>query len=214
MNPMPDIPISDTPPIASNEQRHQQRMQRKKIVVDTAIATAQQQRGVLIINTGNGKGKSSAAFGMLARALGHNMRVAVVQFSKGRGNATGEELFFRRFDNVAFHVMGEGFTWETQDKNRDKQAANHAWQQAKVYLTDAHYDMVLLDELNIVLKHHYLDIQDVIQTLQQRPGMQHVVITGRAARQELIDIADTVSDLREVKHAFKAGVKAQKGVEL
>ena len=193
--------------------RHRQRMQRKKEVVDAGIARATEERGIIVVHTGNGKGKSSAAFGMVARALGHNLRVAVIQFSKA-SNSTGEELFFRRLPELAYHVMGEGFTWETQDRERDRQAAAAAWDKACEYLADPAYDLIVLDELNIVLKHKYLSIESVIESLQQRPAMQHVIITGRAARPELIDIADTVTDMHEVKHAYKAGVRAQKGIEL
>jgi len=195
------------------DQRHQQRMQHKKAVVDAGIAKATEERGIILVHTGNGKGKSSAAFGMVARALGHEMRVAVIQFGKGK-NATGEELFFRKILQNDYHVMGEGFTWETQDRQRDIQAAEAAWQKACEYLADADYDLVVLDELNITLKHKYLALDKVLATLQQRPHMQHVIITGRAAQPELIEIADTVTDMQNTKHAYKAGVCAQKGIEL
>jgi len=195
------------------EERHRQRMQRKKTVVDAGIARADEERGVLIVHTGNGKGKSSSAFGMVARALGHGMRVAVVQFIKGSGT-TGEEVFYRRFPEVEYHVMGEGFTWETQDKERDIRTAEAAWQQACRFLTDEAFDLVVLDELNIALKLRYLSVEDVIEQLQQRPEMQHVVITGRGALAALVEVADTVTEMKEIKHAYKAGIKAQKGVEL
>ncbi|MDX1812444.1 MAG: cob(I)yrinic acid a,c-diamide adenosyltransferase [Gammaproteobacteria bacterium] len=194
-------------------ERHQNRMQRKKEIVDKKIAEADKEQGVLIINTGNGKGKSSAAFGMLARALGHNMKAGVVQFIKG-SFSTGEEAFFRRFPEVDYHVMGEGFTWETQDRDRDIKAAMAAWEKAKEMLNNEAYHLVILDELNIALKYKYIPIEDVIETLQNRPAMQHVVVTGRAAPKELIEIADTVTDMTLVKHAFQNGIKAQKGVEL
>ncbi|MDH5484434.1 MAG: cob(I)yrinic acid a,c-diamide adenosyltransferase, partial [Gammaproteobacteria bacterium] len=170
-------------------------------------------RGVLLIHTGNGKGKSSAAFGMVARALGHDMKVGIIQFIKG-AFSTGEEAFFRRFPEVSYHVMGEGFTWETQDHEQDKQSAQAAWALAKKMLNDDGYQLIVLDELNIALKNNLLSIDEVINDLQRRPMMQHVAITGRAAKQELIDIADTVTEMKMVKHAFKAGVKAQKGIEL
>lgn len=194
-------------------ERHQQRMQRKKQVVDEKIAQATEDRGVLLIHTGNGKGKSSAAFGMVARALGHDMKVGIIQFIKG-AFSTGEEAFFRRFPEVSYHVMGEGFTWETQDHEQDKQSAQAAWALAKKMLNDDGYQLIVLDELNIALKNNLLSIDEVINDLQRRPMMQHVAITGRAAKQELIDIADTVTEMKMVKHAFKAGVKAQKGIEL
>jgi len=195
------------------DERHRDRMQRKKAVVDEKIKQAQRDQGVLIINTGNGKGKSSSGFGMVARALGHDMKVGIVQFIKG-SFSTGEEGFFRRFPEVDYHVMGEGFTWETQDRERDIQAAQAAWDKAKQMLRNPDYQLVLLDEMNIALKYQYIDINDVIETLQNRPEMQHVIITGRAAKPELIEIADTVTEMREVKHAFKSGIKAQKGLEL
>jgi len=195
------------------DERHQQRMQRKKAVVDAGIAKATEERGVLIVHTGNGKGKSSAAFGMVARALGHEMRVAVIQFGKGK-TATGEELFFRKILDADYHVMGEGFTWETQDRARDIRAAEAAWHKACEYLTNSDYNLIVLDELNIILKHKYLTLDNVLTTLQQRPHMQHVIITGRAAQAELIELADTVTDMQNTKHAYKAGVRAQKGIEL
>jgi len=197
----------------STDERHNDRMQRKKAVVDEKIKQAQREQGVIVINTGNGKGKSSSGFGMLARALGHGMKVGIVQFIKG-AMSTGEESFFRRFPEVGYHVMGEGFTWETQDRQRDIEAANVAWQKVKTMLNDPAYDLILLDELNIVLKYKYIDINEVIHDLQNRPAMQHIIITGRAARPELIEIADTVTEMREIKHAFKVGIKAQKGIEL
>jgi cob(I)alamin adenosyltransferase len=197
----------------SKEQTHQKRMQRKKEVVDAGIARASEERGVLVVNTGNGKGKSSAAFGMVARALGHGMRVGVVQFIKG-GCATGEEVFYLRFPEVEYHVMGEGFTWETQDRQRDIEKAQEGWQQALRFLTDEKVDLVVLDELNIVLKEHYLPLADILAALKARPKQQHVAITGRGAPQELIDLADTVTEMRAIKHAYQAGIKAQKGVEL
>ena len=196
----------------TQNQRHKQRMQRKKAVVDAGIAKATEQRGIVIVNTGNGKGKSSAAFGLVARALGHGQRVGVVQFIKGK-SATGEENFFRRFPEVSYHVMGEGFTWETQDRERDTEKARTAWARAEELLADESIALVVLDELNIALKYNYLDVEQVIEVLKGRPPMQHVVITGRAARDELIDYADTVTEMGNVKHAYKAGVAAQAGIE-
>ncbi|HEX4890141.1 MAG TPA: cob(I)yrinic acid a,c-diamide adenosyltransferase [Alphaproteobacteria bacterium] len=192
---------------------HTEKMQRRKALVDARIAKATQERGVLSVNTGNGKGKSSAAFGMLARALGHNMHVGVVQFIKG-AFSTGEEAFFRRFPEISYHVMGEGFTWETQDRTRDVQAARAAWEKACAMLEDPSFELVILDELNIVLKYEYLSVEEVLEKLLARPPMQHVVVTGRHAPQALMDIADTVTNMQAVKHAFEAGVRAQKGVEL
>ena len=192
--------------------RHAARMQRKKAVVDEKIAAAQIERGVLLVNTGNGKGKSSAAFGVLARALGHGMQVGVVQFIKGRSD-TGEEAFFRRQPGVAWHVMGEGFTWDTQDRTRDVAAAEAAWGAARRLLADPAIGLVVLDELNIALKYRYLEVEQVLADLAARPPHQHVIVTGRAAPPELVAAADTVTDMSPVKHAFAAGVKAMPGVE-
>ena len=195
------------------DQRYKARMERKKAVVDQAIARADRDQGVLLVLTGNGKGKSSSAFGMLARALGHGMQVGVVQFIKG-SFSTGEEAFFRRFPEVRYHVMGEGFTWETQDRERDVQAAAAAWDKARELLADPAVSLVVLDELNIALKYQYVDLDELLLALRKRPEMQHVVITGRGAPQALIDAADTVTEMQVVKHAFKDGIRAQKGVEL
>lgn len=194
-------------------ERHRVRMQRKKELIDQKIASAKTDAGVLLINTGNGKGKSSSAFGMAIRALGHGMKVGVVQFIKG-AQSTGEEMFLQRFpDEVSFHAMGEGFTWETQSRERDIAAAQRAWERARVFLSDPAIGFVVLDELNIALKYRYLDIEQVIADLKARPAMQHVVVTGRAAPPELIAAADTVTEMQPVKHAFAAGIAAQAGVE-
>ncbi len=195
------------------DERHKARMERKKAVVDQAIARADRDQGVLLVLTGNGKGKSSSAFGMLARALGHGMQVGVVQFIKG-SFSTGEEAFFRRFPEVRYHVMGEGFTWETQDRERDVQAAAAAWDKARELLADPEVSLVVLDELNIALKYQYVDLDELLDALRNRPAMQHVVVTGRGAPQKLIEAADTVTEMQVVKHAFKDGIRAQKGVEL
>jgi cob(I)alamin adenosyltransferase len=194
-------------------ERHRHRMRRQKELVDARVAKADEDRGVLVVNTGNGKGKSSSAFGMIARALGHGMRVAVVQFIKG-SFATGEEAFFRRFPEVEYHVMGEGFTWDTQDRERDMRAADAAWAKARGFLADPDFDLVVLDELNIALKLGYLPLDEVLSALLGRPPRQHAVVTGRGAPPELIEIADTVTEMRPIKHAFDAGVRAQKGIEL
>jgi len=206
--------MSDTPESSSAQERHRERMQRKKELVDRKIARATIERGVLVVNTGNGKGKSSSGFGMLARSLGHGFRCGVVQFIKG-SFSTGEEAFFRRFpDELDYHVMGEGYTWETQDKARDIQAAQAAWQVAANMLADTSLDFVLLDELNIALVKGYIDVAVVCDALRARPPQQHVVITGRGAPDALVELADTVTEMRLVKHAFQAGIKAQKGIEL
>jgi cob(I)alamin adenosyltransferase len=194
-------------------ERHRIRMERKKAIIDQKIAAAQKDIGIIIVNTGNGKGKSSSGFGMVIRAMGHGMKVAVVQFIKG-AMSTGEEKFLRRFpDEVSFHAMGEGYTWETQDRERDILKAQQAWVLAKGFLSDPSIGLVLFDELNIALKYKYLDVDTVIADLLDRPDMQHVVITGRGAPEELIAIADTVTEMAVVKHAFKAGIAAQAGTE-
>jgi len=203
----------DQPDESERNEAHRLRMARKKAVVDEKIAQANQERGVIVVATGNGKGKSTSGFGMAARALGHGMQVGIVQFIKG-SFSTGEEAFFRRFPEVRYHVMGEGYTWETQDRDRDIEKARAAWDKAAAMLRDASINLVFLDELNIVLKLGYLPISQVIDILQQRPPMQHVVITGRGAPPELVEVADTVTEMRPIKHAFDAGVRAQKGVEL
>jgi cob(I)alamin adenosyltransferase len=198
---------------SARDDRHKARMQRKKAVIDEKIAEAQDEYGLLLVHTGNGKGKSSSAFGMVARALGHGIKVGVVQFIKGAAS-TGEESFFRRFpDEVRYHVMGEGFTWETQDRQRDIAKAKEAWNVAAQLLADPDIGLVVLDELNIALKYGYLELDPILADIESRPLLQHVVVTGRGAPPCLIEAADTVTEMSLVKHAFKAGVKAQKGIE-
>ncbi|MGH8254886.1 MAG: cob(I)yrinic acid a,c-diamide adenosyltransferase [Steroidobacteraceae bacterium] len=208
-NPEGTVPTSPEVPAS----RHRERMQRRKAVVDARIAAASERRGVLLVLTGNGKGKSSSAFGMVARALGHEMQVGVVQFIKGK-YLTGEATFFRRFPQVRFHAMGEGFTWETQDRERDVRAAAAAWGVSAAMLRDPALALVVLDELNIALRYRYVELDTVLDALCDRPHMQHVVITGRGAPAELIEVADTVTNMCIVKHAFDAGIGAQQGVEL
>jgi cob(I)alamin adenosyltransferase len=198
---------------AAKEERHQNRMQRKKEVVDAAIARADTLRGIVVVLTGNGKGKSSSAFGMVARALGHGQKVGVVQFIKG-AFSTGEEAFFRTLPGVNYHVMGEGFTWETQDRKRDVQAAMAAFDVARGLMSDPSIQMVVLDEFNIALKYGYVPLEAVIEAAQARPAHQNLIITGRGAPAELIELADTVTEMGDVKHAFRAGIKAQHGIEL
>ena len=195
------------------ESRHRARMQRKKSVIDARIAEADQDRGLLLVLTGNGKGKSSSAFGMVARALGHDMKVGVSQFIKGRSD-TGEEAFFRRQADVVWHVLGEGFTWNTQDLARDTETAQRGWAVTREMLRDDSLGLVVLDELTYPLKYGWLDMETVLADLAARPPMQHVVITGRGAPEALIEAADTVSELGDVKHAYRAGVRAQHGVDL
>ncbi len=177
------------------------------------MATRTIERGLLIVLTGDGKGKSSSAFGMVARALGWDMRVGVVQFIKGKWQ-TGEKRFFRRFpDLVTFEVMGEGFSWDVQDRQRDIAAAESAWQRSRDMIQDPAYDFVLLDELNIALRNGYLSVDDVVAFLRERPLDKHVCVTGRDAPAALIEIAELVTEMTIVKHPFQAGFKAQRGVE-
>jgi len=193
--------------------KHAEKMRRKKEARDKIIATKTIEKGLLIVHTGKGKGKSTAAFGLVFRALGNGMRVAVVQFVKGRWQ-TGERAALEKFgDQVTIHTMGEGFTWETQDRVRDIAAARAAWEKAKALIADDQHQMVVLDELNIVLRYDYLDIAEVVAALKARPAMKHVVATGRNAKEELIEAADLVTEMEQVKHPFRAGVKAQKGIE-
>ncbi len=199
-------------PNEDQAQRYRARMQRKKAVVDTAIARADKSKGLLLVLTGNGKGKSSSAFGMVARALGHGMRVGVAQFIKGRSD-TGEEAFFKQQENVVWHVLGEGFTWDTQDLARDMETARRGWTIVQAMLRDPSIDLLVLDELTYPVKFGWLDIADVLSDLQSRPSMQHVVITGRAAPDALCQAADTVTEMRDVKHAFQAGIQAQTGID-
>jgi len=193
--------------------RHATRMAKKKAVIDANIAKADQEKGLLLVLTGNGKGKSSSAFGMVARALGHGMKVGVAQFIKARTD-TGEEAFFSKQPGVEWHVLGEGFTWDTQNLERDIATAKQGWAIAQKMLADPGIGLVVLDELTYLLKYGWLDVARVINDIAARPTMQHVVVTGRAAPQALLDAADTVSEIADVKHAYRAGIKAQAGVDL
>ena len=195
-------------------ERHKKRMQRHKDVIDEKIKQADQDKGLLLCITGNGKGKSSSGFGMVARALGHGMKVGVVQFIKG-AFSTGEERFFRRFpEEVSYHVVGDGFTWETQNLEQDMASAEKGWAICQQLLADPEIDVVLFDELNIVLKMKYLDAEKVLADIADRPMMKHVIITGRGAPEAVLEASDTVSRIEDVKHAFRAGIRAQKGIEL
>jgi cob(I)alamin adenosyltransferase len=193
--------------------RHAEKMRKKKLARDKILATKTIEKGLLIVHTGKGKGKSTAAFGMVFRALGNGMRVGVVQFVKGKW-ATGERKALERFgDQLELATMGEGFTWETQDRTRDVAAASAALEKARAMIADPKLDMVLLDELNIVLRYDYLPLEEVLSALQSRPAMKHVIVTGRNAPEALIEIADLVTEMEMVKHPFRSGVKAQKGIE-
>ncbi len=188
-------------------------MAHKKAVIDASIAKANQDKGLLLVLTGNGKGKSSSAFGMVARTLGYGLKAGVVQFLKSRHD-TGEEKFLGQQPDVQWLVMGDGFTWDTQNRDADISSAQRAWKVAQGFLSDTSLHLVVLDELTYLLNYGYLDAQQVCADLAARPAMQHVVITGRAAPQSLLDMADTVSEIRDVKHAFRAGVRAQPGIDL
>ncbi len=195
--------------------RHAMKMAKKKAARDKIMATKTDKKGLIIVHTGKGKGKSSAAFGMIFRCIAHDMKCAVVQFIKG-GMSTGErDLILSKFsDECAFHTMGEGFTWETQDKTRDTEMAMAAWEKAKELIRDPGNKMVLLDEINIALRYDYIPIAEVIQFLAtEKPDMTHVVLTGRNAHADLIEIADLVTEMELVKHPFRSGIKAQIGVE-
>ena len=193
--------------------RHNEKMARRKAARDRMLATKTEERGLLIVHTGKGKGKSTAALGMVLRCLGHGMRVGIVQFVKGVWT-TGERVAFERFgDLVTCRAMGEGFTWDTQDRARDIAAAHKAWEAAKTMITDPSYRLILLDELNIVLRYYYLPIDEVVAALLAKPRNLHIVVTGRNARPELVEAADLVTEMTLVKHPFRSGVKAQIGIE-
>jgi cob(I)alamin adenosyltransferase len=195
------------------QERHREKMAKVKTARDRMMAKKTAQKGLLIVHTGAGKGKSTAAFGMVLRALGHGMRVGVVQFVKGAW-ATGERAFLERFPElVTFRAMGEGFTWETQDRERDILAARAAWEAAKAMIADPSYRLVVLDELNIVLRYGTLPLDEVLQALRAKPPDLHLVATGRNAPPELVAAADLVTEMTLVKHPFRTGVKAQKGIE-
>lgn len=193
--------------------KHTARMQRKKALIDSNIAQANQEKGLLLVLTGNGKGKSSSAFGMVARALGYGMQVGVAQFIKSRKD-TGEEAFFSKQANVEWHVLGDGFTWDTQDREQDIRTAQAGWEVAKKMLQNPAIGLVVLDELTYTLSYGYLDTAQIMTDIAARPPMQHVVVTGRAAPHKLIDAADTVSEIMDIKHAYRAGIKAQPGIDL
>ncbi|MEO9526537.1 cob(I)yrinic acid a,c-diamide adenosyltransferase [Roseibium sp.] len=206
----------DKPDLSEEElnARHAEKMRKKKAARDKIMATKTIEKGLLIVHTGKGKGKSTAGFGMVFRSLGHGHRIGVVQFVKGRIE-TGERMALERFsDLVTIKRMGEGFTWETQDRQRDIDAAREAWEVAKQMITSGDYRLVLCDELNIVLRYDYLDIAEVVDFLKnEKPEDVHVVITGRNAKDELIDIADLVTEMTQIKHPFRSGVKPQEGIE-
>ncbi len=193
--------------------RHHDKMAKKKAVRDKIMAGKTIERGLLIVHTGKGKGKSTAAFGMVFRCVGHGFRSGIIQFIKGAW-ATGERTVLENYpDLVTIKAAGEGFTWETQDRERDVAHARAGWEDAKKLIADPSYKMVLLDELNIVLRYDYLPLEEVLEVLRNRPTDKHIVITGRNAREELIELADLVTEMEQVKHPFRSGVKAQAGIE-
>lgn len=201
--------------MTADSDRHAIKMAKKKAARDKIMATKTDEKGLVMVHTGKGKGKSSAAFGMIFRCIAHDMKCAVVQFIKG-GMSTGErDLILGKFsDTCSFHTMGEGFTWETQDRDRDVEMAQAAWERAKELIRDDSHKMVLLDEINIALRYDYIDINEVVTFLaEEKPHMTHVVLTGRNAKEELIEIADLVTEMELVKHPFRSGIKAQIGVE-
>jgi len=205
--------MADTP--LSEEDRHAQKMAKKKAARDKIMATKEGEKGLIIVHTGPGKGKSSSGFGMILRCIAHEMPCAVVQFIKGAWDTGERRLLEGNFSNLCqFHAMGEGFTWETQDRSRDIAMAEKGWDKAKELIRDPSIRMVLLDEINIALRYDYLDIAEVVRFLsEEKPPMTHVVLTGRNAKEELIEIADLVTEMTLVKHPFRSGIKGQKGVE-
>jgi cob(I)alamin adenosyltransferase len=199
--------------LTAEERRHKERTAKHKKVVDARIAAARVDKGLVLVLTGNGKGKSSSAFGMVARSLGYGRTAAVFQFIKGKQDV-GERAFLSRQPGVTWENCGEGFTWETQDLRRDIATAQAGWEKAKLALADPAVSLVVLDELTYLINYRYLSLDEVLPPIRNRPPMQHVVITGRAAHEELIALADTVSAIRDEKHAFRAGVRAQIGIDM
>jgi cob(I)alamin adenosyltransferase len=198
---------------SAEDARHKAKMENRKAAQDAEVAAKTVEKGLLIVHTGKGKGKSTAAWGLMLRALGRGFRIGVVQFGKGAWE-TGERKAIEKFgDQVSWHTLGEGFTWETQDRARDVAAAERAWDKAKELMADPSIRLVILDELNIALRYDHLPIADVVATLQARRPDLHVVVTGRNAKSELIEAADLVTEMSLVKHHFSAGVKAQEGIE-
>ena len=191
---------------------YKKRMQLKKEHIDSRIEAANIEKGVIVLMTGNGKGKSSSAIGMISMALGYGMKIGIAKFLKGE-QETGEDLFFKEQKNVQTVFMETGFTWESQDKDLDKIKALEAWKLTEEFLSDPTIDLVILDELTYMINYKYLDEEEIIKRLKSRPKKQHVVITGRAACKGLVDIADTVSEVKEIKHAFRSNIKAQRGID-
>lgn len=206
---MTDATLSE----AELDRRHAEKMAKRRAARNKMLATKTEERGLLIVHTGLGKGKSTAAFGMAMRAIGHGMKIGIVQFVKGAWSS-GERGVLEKFpDQVVLKILGEGFTWDTQDRQRDLAAAAKAWEAALAMMADAELSLIILDELNIVLRYDYLDLATVVAALRARRPDLHIVVTGRNAKPELIEAADLVTEMTMVKHPFRSGVKAQKGIE-
>jgi cob(I)alamin adenosyltransferase len=212
---MNDKPVKKTDLMSEAERNvyHAEKMKKKQEARNKILATKTEERGLLIVHTGKGKGKSTAAFGMVFRAIGHGMKVGVVQFVKGAWDTGERDVLLKFPELVTINAMGEGFTWDVQDRQRDLAAARAAWEQAKLLIADPAYKLILLDELNICLRYDYLPLEEVVAFLKDRPADKHVIVTGRNAKDELIEIADLVTEMTEIKHHFRAGVKAQAGIE-
>src|SRR5262249_50909731 len=199
--------------VEASDERHAEQMRRRKASYDARKAAATRGKGLIIVHTGTGKGKTSAALGMVFRALGHGMRVGVVQFTKG-AIETGEAAFAKQMEErIDFYTLGEGYTWETQDRARDTAVAGKAWAQARALIEDPRYQIVVLDELNIALKYGYVPLDEVLEVLRRKREDLHVIVTGRNAKDELIELADLVTEMKLIKHPYKSGIKAQKGIE-
>lgn len=209
-----DVQTAETGPV-HDEARHAMKMAKKKTAREKIMATKTDQKGLIIVNTGKGKGKSTAGFGMIFRHIAHGMPSAVVQFIKGAWETGERDLIEKHFGDVCqFYTLGEGFTWETQDRSRDIAMAEKAWEKAKELIRDERNSMVLLDEINIALRYDYIDVAEVVRFLkEEKPHMTHVVLTGRNAKEELIEAADLVTEMELIKHPFRSGIKAQVGVE-
>jgi len=205
---------TETQQTAAPADQYRKKMQRRKEVQDERLAKASHEKGLIIVNTGNGKGKTTAALGMVLRSLGHGYRVAIVQFIKGAWEPAEKAVLSRWADQLEFHAMGEGFTWETQDRERDIQKAQEAWETALTFIRNADFRLVLLDEINVALKLSYLKIEDVLAGLQEKPADSHIILTGRGAPPALIEQADLVTEMTLIKHPFREqGIKAQAGIE-
>jgi cob(I)alamin adenosyltransferase len=196
------------------DSEYKRKMQRRKEIQDQRLANMTDEKGLIVVHTGDGKGKTTAALGMVIRSLGHGYKVAIVQFIKGAWQPAEKEVLEKWSDQLEFYAMGEGFTWETQDRERDILAAKKAWEKARDFIFNPEYKLVLLDEINIALKLDYLNLEQVLKTLKEKPVNTHVILTGRGAKPELIEMADLVTEMRLIKHPFKEqGIKAQAGIE-